>query len=454
MDVLDPVVGDPVGVSTTGRTLESIALDVERLAIRLRALAGGGDEWSGTAASSARARSATVPPKLDKAQVSYAAAGSALSSYARSLADAQQQSAVALAAAGRAQGDLEAARAAQAAAATRDAASAAAARAAGVAVPPATAPRFDGSIEDANARLTRARALNDQAHEQQSQAAKVAAAALQQASRVGIHNASWLHRVTDAVGHWASTRWSSALRDVAKVANVVSALAGLGALVLAVAGVFFPPLEAAAAVLETVSLVSAVVAGAADTALAVTGRASWSAAGVDALTLAPAGLGKVVTKAAPLIRESRVITPTTVVHASAGDAGSAIRESHDSGLAYPGGLGANDALGGHVLTHVGVRNDDLAARGLPRASSFTDRATAEYALAEVQSASAGEIRTWLADANKEPRLTFAATFGDPVGRVLYRGRSEPVDAATVIAVLHAEPSAPLGYFIVTGFVAP
>ncbi len=52
------------------------------------------------------------------------------------------------------------------------------------------------------------------------------------------------------------------------------------------------------------------------------------------------------------------------------------------------------------------------------------------------------------------RLTLAATFDDPVGRVLYQGRSESVAAATVIAVLHAEPSAPLGYFIVTGFVAP
>jgi hypothetical protein len=319
-DVFEPVVGDPVGVSATGRTLDSIALDVARLASRLRALASGNDEWSGTAARSAQARTTTVPPKLDKAHASYAAAGSALSSYSRSLADAQQQSAAAIAAAGRAYADLDAARAAQAAAASRDAATAASARAAGVPVPPATAPRYEASIDDASARLARARALNDQAHEQQSQAARVAAAALQQASRVGIHNASWLHHITHAVGHWASTRWASALRDVAKVANVVSALAGLGALVLAVAGVFFPPLEAAAAVLETVSLVSAVVAGAADTALAVTGRASWSAVGVDALTLAPAGLGKVVTRAAPLIRESRLITPTAVVHASEGDA--------------------------------------------------------------------------------------------------------------------------------------
>jgi hypothetical protein len=319
-DVLDPVIGDPVDVSAAGRTLQSIALDVANIAARLRALAAGNDEWSGTAARSAQARSATVPPKLDKAHMSYAAAGNALSSYARSLADAQQQSETAIAAAGRAGADLDAARTAQAAAASRDAAAAATARAAGLPVPPALAPRYEASIDDAATRLSRASAMNDHAHEQQSQAARVAAAALQQASRIGIHNASWLHHVTHAVGHWASTRWASALHDVAKVANVVSALAGMAALVLAVAGVFFPPLEAAAAALEAVSLVSAVVAGAADTALAVTGKSSWGAVGVDALTLAPAGLGRVVTKAAPLIRESRLITPTAVVHASTGDA--------------------------------------------------------------------------------------------------------------------------------------
>jgi len=231
-------------------------------------------------------------------------------------------------------------------------------------------------------------------------------------------------------------------------------LAGAAALVLAVAGVAFPPLEAAAALLESVSLVSAVAAGMADTALAATGKGSWSSVGVDVLSFAPAGLGKLVTKAAPMIREGRFLKPTAVVHASNGEAARAVQASQGSRLAYPGGLGANDALGGHVLTHVGATDQTLAARGLPRASTFTDRVTAEHVLAEVQSANAREIHTWLADAHGETRLTLAATFDDPVGRVFYQGRSESVAAATVIAVLHAEPSAPLGYFIVTGFVAP
>lgn len=305
-----------MAVSAAGRTLESIALDVANIASRLRALAAGDDAWTGAAAVSARVRTASLPPTLDKANVSYAAAGSALGSYARTLADAQDQSVSAIAAAGRASAELAAAVAAHAAAAARDAALSASAHAAGVLPSPATAPRYEASINEAAALLKRAAASNDEAHEQQRNAARTAAAALQQASHAGIHNHSWFHHVTHSVGHWASTHWASTLREVSKIGTIVSALAGAAALILAVAGVAFPPLEAAAAALETVSLVSAVAAGMADTALAATGKASWTSVGVDALSLTPAGLGKLVTKAAPMIRGSRLIKPSTVVHAS------------------------------------------------------------------------------------------------------------------------------------------
>jgi len=320
VDVLDPIVGDPMAVSAAGRILESIALDIANIASRLRALAAGDDSWTGAAAVSAHVRTASLPPRLDKANVSYAAAGSALGAYARTLADAQDQSTSAIAAAGRASAELADAVAAHASAAARDAAASASAHAAGVLPGLATAPRYEASIDEASAQLKRAVASNDDAHEQQRQAARIAATALQQASHTGIHNQSWFHHVTHSVGHWASTHWTATLREVSKIGTIVSALAGAAALILAVAGVAFPPLEAAAAALETVSLVSAVAAGMADGALAATGKASWTAVGVDALSFAPAGLGKLVTKAAPLIRESRLIKPSTVVHASNGDA--------------------------------------------------------------------------------------------------------------------------------------
>jgi hypothetical protein len=324
VEVLDPVAGDPMAVSAAGRTLESIAVDVANIASRLRALAAGDESWTGAAAVSAHVRTASLPPTLDKANVSYAAAGSALGSYARTLADAQDQSSSAIAAADRASAELAAAVTAHAAAVARDASASAVARTAALPAPPLTAPRYEAAIDEAAAQLKRAVASNDDAHEQQRQAARTASAALQQASHVGIHNQSWFHHVTHSVGHWASTHWTATLREVSKVGTIVSALAGAAALILAVAGVAFPPLEAAAAALETVSLVSAVAAGMADTALAATGKASWTSVGVDALSFAPAGLGKLVTKAAPLIRESRLLKPSTflkpstVVHASNG----------------------------------------------------------------------------------------------------------------------------------------
>jgi hypothetical protein len=320
VDVLDPVVGDPMAVSAAGRTLESIALDVANIAGRLRALAAGDDSWTGAAAVSAHVRTASLPPKLDKAHVSYAAAGSALGSYARTLADAQDQSASAIAAADRATADLAAAVSAHAAAWARDASASALALSSGLPAPPPTAPHYEASIDEAAARLKRAVTSNDDAHELQRQAARVAASALQQASHAGVHNQSWFHHVTHSVGQWASTHWTETLREVSKIGAVVSALAGAAALVLAVAGVLFPPLEAAAAVLETVSMVSAVASTMADTTLAATGKASWTSVGIDALSFTPAGVGKLVTKAAPLLRESRLIKPTLIAHASNGEA--------------------------------------------------------------------------------------------------------------------------------------
>ena len=317
-----------------------------------------------------------------------------------------------------------------------------------------TASRYQGAIDEAAQQLRRAQAANEQAHEQQRNAARTAGAALGQASHEGIRNASWMHHFTHAVGHWASTQWAGALRELSKAASVVSVLAGLGALVLSVAGIFFPPLEAAAAVLETISLVSAFIAGSADTVLAATGKGSWTAVGLDALTLLPTGLAKVVTKAAPAIREGRFLRPTTVAHASTGARAGRVIARNDSGLAFPGGLGANDAAGGHVLTHIGLDDAALARRGLPEASTFVDRASAEIALADVQAANAREIRSWLMHAKPGAKMAFSGTFDSPVGRILYQGRPSSIEGNSAIAVVQADPSTVTGYRIVTGYVAP
>jgi RHS repeat-associated protein len=136
------------------------------------------------------------------------------------------------------------------------------------------------------------------------------------------------------------------------------------------------------------------------------------------------------------------------------EAGQVATEGEASALAYPGGLGANDALGGHVLSHVGLSDVDLGTRGIQNASSFLDRATAESTLADVQSANSVGIQSWLSAAGPGARQAFGATFDSPIGRLLARGAPGSVDATTAIAVLQADASSSLGYFLLTGYAAP
>jgi hypothetical protein len=244
--------------------LTSIADDVARHAARLRSLASSGSSssgssWTGTAATRAHARTVTLPPKLDKVTASYGAAGSALLRYAGALADATERSRAAVSAFTRADDELRSARAAQAAAASSDDAAAAAAAAAGLSTPAPTAPRYQASINAAAAARTRAAAANAQAHADLARAASVAAAALQQASHQGIRNKSWWQHVTHSAAHWLSAQWHDALSHLADIGGKISVIAGIAAAVLAVGGLLFPPLEAAAAAAEGIAAVSGVL---------------------------------------------------------------------------------------------------------------------------------------------------------------------------------------------------
>jgi hypothetical protein len=149
---------------------------------------------------------------------------------------------------------------------------------------------------------------------------------LRQASRLGIRNASWLHHTTHAVGSWASSQWVAGLRAASKVGQLIAVGAGLVALVLALGGAFFPPLEVFAAGFEMASVTGAEVATVADVGLAASGHGSWTAVGTDALSVLPAGAGRLVTKAVPALREGRFLVPTTVVHASTGTPSMSVQE--------------------------------------------------------------------------------------------------------------------------------
>ena len=133
---------------------------------------------------------------------------------------------------------------------------------------------------------------------------------------------------------------------------------------------------------------------------------------------------------------------------------SGINNGASSIFAYPGGLAANDALGGHVLSHIGLSDTELAARGLPEASTFTDRATAEAAVCDTLAANDPAIQSWLSSAKPGERAPFAVTFDAPVGRVLYQGMGSSVAGNTALIILRACPGRPPGFYVLTAYVKP
>ena len=288
IDTLEPIPGDPDAVAAAARNLQAVAAEVEATSARLRALATRHDFWAGRAAVRAHTRSLTLPPKLAKVHDSYATAGCALRRYATVLNEAQAASIAARRAAARADDNLRYARAAYNAAANRDAEATRAATGSGLPAPAPTAVRYESDIADAEAQLRRATAANATAHDQQRRAARVAASALHQASREGMHNKPWWRRALSTSAHWAAQAWADSLRHIAKAALTISAMAGFAAIALTLAGLAFPPLEAAAGVLESISITSGVVALMSQAMLAAAGNASWKTVAADSLAVVPA----------------------------------------------------------------------------------------------------------------------------------------------------------------------
>jgi hypothetical protein len=148
--------------------------------------------------------------------------------------------------------------------------------------------------------------------------------------------------------------------------------AGVAALALTVSGVFFPPLLVAAAAFETASMTGAAIAAVADTTLAASGKGSWTTVGIDAATLAPAGLGRVVKRFGPVLKEG-LVNPKTVAHAStvARNADGSLIHAAD-GLYGADGIAAN---GTHITWG---REDELARHVTEHGTDFGATTEDEY----------------------------------------------------------------------------
>ena len=138
------------------------------------------------------------------------------------------------------------------------------------------------------------------------------------------------------------------------------------------------------------------------------------------------------------------------------------RVGGDLGIANPlvpgGGLIAHELRHGHtLLRHVGLTEAQLAARlaakrGLPAASSFTNRAAAEQGITAAIQANQSNISTWLASGGAS--LEFSYNAGLPLGIYLARGAPSAISASRVTATLLRDPASSMGYRILRGFLNP
>ncbi|WP_299575162.1 putative T7SS-secreted protein [uncultured Williamsia sp.] len=122
---------------------------------------------------------------------------------------------------------------------------------------------------------------------------------------------------------------------------------------------------------------------------------------------------------------------------------------------FPGGsLEAHENAGGHTIEkHVGKSDDYLRNRlgtsGVQAASTFSDLATAERAIAKLLGDRSGDIGSWLNGARR--RLVLTGDVGDIVGRVLERGVPSPSAASAIRVVLDRGGPENLAYLIRTAF---
>jgi len=123
-----------------------------------------------------------------------------------------------------------------------------------------------------------------------------------------------------------------------------------------------------------------------------------------------------------------------------------------------GGLTAHESAGGHTLArHLGLTETELANRltaqiALPRASSFTNRETAEQAISDAIDANQTQINNWLA--GTAARLQIQYTAANSIGITLTRSATSTVPAQNLQIILRRDSTVPLGYYILTAYPEP
>jgi hypothetical protein len=148
-------------------------------------------------------------------------------------------------------------------------------------------------------------------------------------------------------------------------------------------------------------------------------------------------------------------TAPSATGSASGGAGSKTEE-----VAYPEFRGATHDLssderaGGHTLRkHVGRSDDELRERlaqeDISAASTYTDRAAAEFAVGNALQEGQYRIEQWLARSGGHPNLVLDYRGGQPVGRTLHRGDSASRACAEAKVVLRWLSSSE--YYVLTSY---
>jgi uncharacterized protein YukE len=265
----DPTPGDPEGIGALARRYQDTAQSIADQAARLRRLSSGtSGQWTGKAAEVFRSHAGDLADRITKAQGRYEAAGNALARWSTDITGPQDRADAALRQAQEAQRAL---------ASTQPGPP-----------PPAGAP--DPTPDQVAAERSRQQAhqqaaddlsaahrqVEDAQSDYEHAAGRVADAIHDAVQHDGVHDSWW-----DRNFHW--------VKDVVKWINVAVTVLAIAALVI---GLFIPGLD----VLIGAYLLYAIAAGtvlmlAGDSALAATGKGSWTSAALDAVGLLTLGIG-------------------------------------------------------------------------------------------------------------------------------------------------------------------
>ncbi|WP_345409067.1 RNase A-like domain-containing protein [Amycolatopsis samaneae] len=118
---------------------------------------------------------------------------------------------------------------------------------------------------------------------------------------------------------------------------------------------------------------------------------------------------------------------------------------HNCNLRY------HEAAGGHAIErHVGRTNEQLAARNIPRSSTFNDLATAERVTQSNLDSNKAAIDAWKASGSTQ--RAFRAPAPADSGRIWLKDKQATVSPNQVVTVLVKDPNLPEGYYIKTSYL--